>query len=202
MSFLRAVYNIFIEQILLDKRNLHKKSNYYLKQQQQNHVFLIGIIAVRQRDRYMDLCNYNVASLKKMKTWWNPVYCSWSTNNRPPPYFSFLFIFCFYCYFMLGQVKIRFAWQGQDEGPAGLEPPAGLEKVPAGQETHAGCPAGLGKRFDRAPQGQSPPQGLELKKIKLPLFIFKKKSKISGGGVIFAPRPKHGIVPKIAQKQL
>ena len=43
-----------------------------------------------------------------------------------------------------------------------------------------------------------PPQELELDENEnyLPHPYFQKKSKISGEGVICAPSPKHGIVPK------
>ena len=63
--------------------------------------------------------------------------------------------------------------------------PAGLEKGPAGLETHAGigCPAGLGKRFGKSRIGTEPPAGDRIRKKNenYPLS-FKIKSKISGGG--------------------
>ncbi len=66
--------------------------------------------------------------------------------------------------------------------------PAGLEKGPAGQETHAGCPAGLGKRFSQGPTGLELPTGSRIRKKQ------KIKNKV-GGGVICAQKSQHGKVP-------
>ena len=95
-----------------------------------------------------------------LKSWQNPIYCSWSTNNHPPLIFDFLFL----CFFRLCKGQV--------------------------------CPAGLERGLVRAPQGQSPPQGLalEIKTTPPPYFEKKIKNK-AGGGVIGAPSAKQGIAP-------
>ncbi len=69
----------------------------------------------------------------------------------------------------------------------------------AGLETHAGCPAWLEKMFSLSPTRLEPPAWAKIKRRKsenTPSTYFQKKSKISGVGVICAPIPKHGIVPR------
>ena len=54
-----------------------------------------------------------VACCEKI-SWWNPVYCSWSTNTPQPHYFLF-FILCFSCFYAYF-CQVRFAPQGQERG--------------------------------------------------------------------------------------
>ena len=58
-------------------------------------------------------------NLRYNNFWRNSVYCSWSTNNPPPPLFSI--IFCFNAYYRLGKGQVCPAglWKRFSQGPAG-----------------------------------------------------------------------------------
>ncbi len=62
----------------------------------------------------------SLSVIESQNSWWNPVYCSWSTNNYPPP-----LIFCFV--FRLGLACPAGLGKMFSSGPAGSEPPQGLE---------------------------------------------------------------------------
>ncbi len=80
----------------------------------------------------------------------------------PPLFFSFFFFLVYML--VLGQVR------------------KGVKKGHEWQEPHAGCPAGLGKRFSQSPAGLQPPN--------------IKKNKYKGReGFICAPKAKEVIVP-------
>ncbi len=72
--------------------------------------------------------------------------------------------------------------------------PRRLEKGSVEEETHAGCPAGLGKRFGYSPAGLGSTAVARIrKKMKTTPHYFQKNQKLAGGGC--APSPKLGIVP-------
>ncbi len=60
--------------------------------------------------------------------------------------------------------------------------PRRARKGTAGKETHAGCPEGLGKKYDKSHAGLEHLAGARIrKKRNYPPYFFKK-IKISGGG--------------------
>ncbi len=72
--------------------------------------------------------------------------------------------------------KVLFALQGRRPMQDALQ----------GQEPHAGCPTGLGKRFGQSPAGLKLPTGARIrcKKRKHPTLIFKKKNRKKREGLL------------------